>query len=76
MISAPSPLAGFTVFALGVVTIVGVVLGLSDGLYEAHKSVLVGFVVVFPLLALGLLLLQIPRSEHAQPLYEAPAAED
>lgn len=76
MISTPSPLAALTLFVLGVEAIVGLVLGLSDGLSEVHKTVLVGFVVVFPLLSLGLLLLQITRSERAQILYYEPAAED
>jgi hypothetical protein len=73
MIATPSHLTALTAFALGVEAIVGLVLGLSDGLSEVHKSVLVGFVVVFPLLSLGLLLLQGARS---QTVYYEPAPED
>ncbi len=73
MISTASPLTALTAFALGVEAIVGLVLGVSDGLSELHKSVLVGFVVVFPLLSLGLLLMQSSRS---QTLYYEPAPED
>lgn len=75
MIPTSSPLAAFTLFALGVEAIVGLVLGLSDGLSEVHKTVLVGFVVVFPLLSLGLLLLQIARAERAQIQYYDPATD-
>ena len=63
-----SPLTIFTLFCLGIEAIVGLVLGLSSGLAELHKTVLVGFVVGFPALTLILFLILMPRAERADSL--------
>ena len=62
----PSPLAIFTLFCIGLEAIVGLCLGLSNGLSETHKTVLVGFIVSFPALTLLLFLALIPRSERSE----------
>jgi hypothetical protein len=60
------PLAIFTAFAIGLEAIVGLSLGLSDGLSETHKSVLVAFIVAFPALTLFLFVNLLPRAERAE----------
>ena len=62
----PSPLAIFTLFTLGLETIVGLVLGLSTGLSELHKTILVGFIVAFPALTLLIFLTMLSRAERAE----------
>ena len=69
-----SPLAIFTLFAVCVEAVVGLVLGLSDGLSELHKTVLVGFVVGYPLVAMLLFLLLAAKSAQSQVLYLDPDA--
>lgn len=63
MAAFPSPATIFATFALGIELVIGLILGLSTGLSELHKTVLVGFVVVFPLLALALIWMLITRVE-------------
>jgi hypothetical protein len=48
----PTPIAVFAVYSLGIEAVVGYVLGGSTGLSELHKTVLVGFIVGFPILSL------------------------
>ena len=60
------PLAIFTIFCLGLETIVGLVLGTGNGLSELHKTILVGFVVGFPALTLVIFLILLPRSDRAE----------
>lgn len=67
-----SPLAIFTLFALGVEAVVGLVLGLSDGLSELHKTVLVSFVVGYPVVAMLLFLRLAAKSAQSQVLYLDP----
>jgi Na+/proline symporter len=55
-----APLAVFTIFVLGIEAIIGLVLGLSDGLSELHKTVLVTFVCAFPVVTLALLWQRLP----------------
>lgn len=62
----PSPPAIFTLFTLGIEAIVGLVLGLSNGLSELHKTILVGFIVAFPALTLLIFLTMLARSERAE----------
>ncbi len=62
----PSPLAVFTLFCIGLQAIVGLCLGLSDGLSETHKTVLVGFIVCFPALTLLIFLTLMPKAETAE----------
>jgi ABC-type dipeptide/oligopeptide/nickel transport system permease subunit len=62
----PSPLAVFTVFCIGLQAIVGLCLGLSNGLSETHKTVLVGFIVCFPALTLLIFLTLMPKAETAE----------
>jgi len=47
-----TPLAVFAVYSFGIEAVVGYVLGGSTGLSELHKTVLVGFVIGFPILTL------------------------
>ena len=47
-----SPLAVFAAYSFGIEAVVGYVLGGSTGLSELHKTVLVGFVIGFPILTL------------------------
>lgn len=58
-------------FALGIEAVVGYVLGASAGLSEMHKTVLVAFLVGFPLLALVALLPISARATRAEALAEA-----
>ena len=51
-----SPLGIFTIFVLGSEAVIGLVLGLSDGLSELHKTILVGFIVAYPVVCLLLFL--------------------
>jgi hypothetical protein len=62
----PSPLAVFAIFCIGLQAIVGLCLGLSNGLSETHKTVLVGFVVCFPALTLLIFLTLMPKAETAE----------
>ena len=76
----PTPLAIFTLFCIGLQAIVGLCLGLSNGLSETHKTVLVGFIVAFPLLTLALFLTLLTRAERAEAAWyyasaDEPAAE-
>ena len=49
----PTPLAVFAVYSFGIEAVVGYVLGSgSTGLSELHKTVLVGFMIGFPILSL------------------------
>lgn len=59
-------LAIFALFAFGLEAIVGLSLGLSDGLSETHKSVLVAFIVGFPALTLFLFVTLLPRLQQAE----------
>ncbi len=59
------PLAVFTLFCIGLQAIVGLCLGLSNGLSETHKTVLVGFIVAFPAVATLIFLTLLPRIEKA-----------
>ena len=59
------PLAIFTLFCIGLEAIVGLCLGLSNGLSETHKTVLVGFIVAFPAITLFIFLTLLPRIEKA-----------
>ena len=61
----PSPLAVFTIFCIGLEAIVGLCLGLSNGLSETHKTVLVGFIVAYPALTLLIFLTLIPKAEKS-----------
>jgi hypothetical protein len=47
-----TPLAAFAAWSFGIEAIVGYVLGASNGLSELHKTVLVGFMIGFPILSL------------------------
>ena len=47
-----TPLAVFAAYSFGIEAVVGYVLGGSTGLSELHKTVLVGFVIGFPVLTL------------------------
>ena len=76
----PTPLAIFTLFCIGLQAIVGLCLGLSNGLSETHKTVLVGFIVAFPALTLLIFLTLLTRAERAEAAWyyasaDAPAAE-
>jgi hypothetical protein len=62
------PLAIFTLFCVGLEAIVGLCLGLSNGLSEMHKTVLVAFVVGFPTVTL---LIFLPIMARAQKLETA-----
>jgi len=62
----PSPLAVFTLFCIGLEAIVGLSLGLSNGLSETHKTVLVGFIVCFPGLTLLIFMSMMSRAERAE----------
>ena len=62
----PSPLAIFTLFCIGLQAIVGLCLGLSNGLSETHKTVLVGFIVAFPALTLLIFLALTPKVRQAK----------
>lgn len=64
--SSHPALAIFAVFAVGLQAIVGLSLGLSDGLSETHKSVLVAFIVAFPALTLFLFVNLLPRLHRAE----------
>ena len=65
----PMPsLAIFTLFCVGLEAIVGLCLGLSNGLSEMHKTVMVGFVVGFPTVTL---LIFLPLMARAQKLEAA-----
>ena len=75
--AATMPLAVFTIFVLGVQAIIGLVLGLSDGLSELHKTVLVAFVCAFPVVTLAMIWLRMPGTTPAAtadtpPLWDAP----
>ena len=60
------PLAIFTLFCIGLQAIVGLCLGLSNGLSETHKTVLVGFIVAFPAMTLFIFLTLMPRADKAE----------
>ena len=60
------PVALFTLFTLGLEAIVGLVLGLSNGLSEQHKTMLVDFIVAFPGLTLLIFLLILPKEDRAE----------
>lgn len=60
------PIAVFALFCIGLQAIVGLCLGLSNGLSETHKTVLVGFIVAFPALTLLIFLTLMPRIEKAE----------
>ncbi len=62
----PSPLAVFTLFCIGLEAIVGLCLGLSNGLSETHKTVLVGFIVCFPAVTLLIFLSLMSRGERVE----------
>lgn len=62
----PSPLAVFALFAIGIQAIVGLALGLSNGLSETHKTVLVGFIVCFPAVSLFLLMSLMSRLDRPE----------
>ena len=47
-----TPLAVFAAYSFGTEAVVGYVLGGSTGLSELHKTVLVGFMIGFPILTL------------------------
>lgn len=47
-----TPLAVFAAYSFGIEAVVGYVLGMSNGLSELHKTVLVGFMIGFPILSL------------------------
>lgn len=47
-----TPLAVFATWSFGTEAVVGYVLGASNGLSELHKTVLVGFMIGFPILSL------------------------
>ncbi len=70
------PLAVFTIFCIGLQAVVGLCLGLSNGLSETHKTVLVGFIVAFPALTLLIFLYILARAERAEAAwYGAGVAE-
>lgn len=60
------PLAIFTFFTLGLEAIVGMVLGMSNGLSELHKTVLVAFIVAYPALTMVIFLIMLARSDRAE----------
>ena len=62
----PSPLAVFTLFCVGLEAIVGLCLGLSNGLSETHKTVLVGFIVCFPAVTLLIFLSLMGKAEKVE----------
>lgn len=72
----PSPLAVMAVFAIAIQAIVGLALGLSNGLSETHKTVLVGFIVCFPAVTLLLLMSLMSRTDRpeATPFHSRQAA--
>ena len=47
-----TPLAAFAAWSFGIEAVVGYVLGASSGLSETHKTVLVSFMIGFPVLSL------------------------
>ena len=59
-------IAIFTLFCIGLQAIVGLCLGLSNGLSETHKTVLVGFIVAFPALTLLIFLTLLTRAERQE----------
>jgi hypothetical protein len=61
-----TPLAVFALFCIGLQTIVGFALGLSNGLSETHKTVLVGFIVCFPAVSLFLLMSLMSRLDRPE----------
>ena len=63
----PMPsLAIFTLFCIGLQAIVGLCLGLSNGLSETHKTVLVGFIVAFPAVTLVIFLTMLGRAHRLE----------
>ena len=60
------PIAFVTLFCLGTLAVIGYVLAASTGLSEFHKTVLVGFLVAFPLLTLLMLMSLLPKSSAAE----------
>ena len=63
----PMPsLAIFTLFCVGLEAIVGLCLGLSNGLSETHKTVLVGFIVAFPTVTLLIFLTLMARAQKLE----------
>ena len=63
----PMPsLAIFTLFCVGLEAIVGLCLGLSNGLSETHKTVLVGFIVAFPTVTLLIFLTMMSRAQKLE----------
>ena len=71
----PSPLAIFAAFCIGLEAIVGLCLGLSNGLSETHKSVLVGFIVAFPALTLLIFLPLLTRAQRLENEWYYPSAD-
>ncbi|MEO8242092.1 MAG: hypothetical protein ABI832_07235 [bacterium] len=59
------PIAFFTLFCLGTLAVVGYVLASANGLSELHKTVLVGFLVGFPILTLLIFLILMPKEDRA-----------
>lgn len=55
MLALTHPALLFAAFALGSEAVVGGVLSTATGLAEIHKTILVGFVAAFPLLAMALI---------------------
>ncbi|MGL6211379.1 MAG: hypothetical protein ACRC14_16265 [Paracoccaceae bacterium] len=64
-IATPSPVGMFSLFVIGIEGIVGLVLGQSTGLSELHKTILVAFLVGFPIVTLALFLLLARRTAVA-----------
>jgi hypothetical protein len=60
------PIAFITVFSLGTLAVVGHVLADSNGLAELHKTVLVGFLVAFPMLALLIFVSLLPKGDSIE----------
>ena len=49
-----TPITTLALFAFGTEAVIGFILGTSTGLSEVHKSVLVGFAVIYPLLTMAM----------------------
>ena len=71
----PTALAVFTIFCIGLQAVVGLCLGLSNGLSETHKSVLVGFIVAFPALTLLIFLPLLTRAQRLENEWYYPSAD-
>ena len=61
------PQAFLALFCLGALFAAAYALGASNGLSETHKTVLVGFLTLYPILSMAILLVLTPREPQALP---------